>query len=217
MKKIWIFLIIAVILCISIIFYKMIMLDTSSQDTNQDIREINKEIIEQEENKTEGKNLTKQNQFIVYSPSFEDKGKIPVKYCDVGISGGQNISIPITWKNIPEKANSLFLVIVDPHPVAKNWIHWIVKNIPTDANGLEENASANNMPKGSVQLQGTQKDPFYHGPQPPAGTGSHPYEIHLFALKQNDIQINDRPTWEDILNTIKPQTIEEAIYTGYYP
>lgn len=157
--------------------------------------------------------------FSISSPAFENNGKIPVKYCEKSVQGGENISIPLSWQGIPEDIQSLFLIIVDTHPVAKNWIHWIIKNIPADATEIPEGASGtNSIPPKSIELTGTEGIKGYRGPAPPPGTGDHPYEIHLFALNSpgDNIEIPATLDWGTIQATLEPYIIQRTKYTGYY-
>jgi len=61
-------------------------------------------------------------------------------------AGGKNISVPVSWKNVPAGAKSFALSIVDPHPVAQNWVHWLVINIPKEVTVIEEGASRKGCP-----------------------------------------------------------------------
>ena len=76
----------------------------------------------------------------ISSSAFKDQGKIPIQYVMQG-AGGKNIAIPLAWKNVPAGTKSVALSIVDPHPVAQNWVHWLVINIPKEATSIEEGAS----------------------------------------------------------------------------
>lgn len=154
--------------------------------------------------------------FFVNSSAFEDGERIPSKYCTEGVEGGENISIPVSWAGIPEGTESLFLVIVDPHPVAQNWIHWVVKDIPISTTKLDEGASNTSMPGGVTELSGTEGTQSYRGPEPPPDTGDHPYEIHLFALSADKVEITNNPTWEQIESTLEPLIVEQTKYTGYF-
>src|SRR5512147_1441048 len=86
------------------------------------------------------------------STAFKDGEKIPIQYVMPG-AGGKNISIPLAWKNAPAGAKSFCLSIVDPHPVAQNWVHWLVINLPAQTTSIEEGASKKKMPKGSIELK----------------------------------------------------------------
>jgi len=115
------------------------------------------------------------------SSACADEGKIPPQYVMPG-AGGKNLSLPLQWSGAPAGTQSFALSIVDPHPVANNWVHWLVINISGNVNSLEEGASGKNMPAGAVELHNSWGKAGYGGPQPPPGTGDHPYEVTLYAL-----------------------------------
>ncbi|HWU36530.1 MAG TPA: YbhB/YbcL family Raf kinase inhibitor-like protein, partial [Candidatus Acidoferrum sp.] len=117
----------------------------------------------------------------ISSKAFKDGEKIPIQYVMPG-AGGKNVSVPLAWKNAPPGTKSFALSMVDPHPVAQNWVHWLVIHIPALAASLEEGASKKKMPAGSVELKNSFGDAGYGGPQPPKGTGDHPYVFTLYAL-----------------------------------
>src|SRR5213079_1433097 len=89
------------------------------------------------------------------STAFEDGKPIPTKYAHPGVTGGKNISLPLTWSEAPEGVKSFSLSIVDPHPVANNWVHWLAVNIPAEVSMLPEGASGTSMPKRSKELRNT--------------------------------------------------------------
>lgn len=114
--------------------------------------------------------------FTLSSPAFEDGGLIPVEYANTGVSGGDNISIPYEWRGAPDGTQSYALVLVDRHPVARSWVHWMVTGIPAASTALGPGASGRAMPAGVVEHLNTFGKPGYGGPQPPAGSGKHEYE-----------------------------------------
>ena len=81
----------------------------------------------------------------VSSSAFKGGEKIPIQYVMPG-AGGKNISVPLSWKNVPSGTKSFALSMVDPHPVAQNWVHWLVINIPADTVSIGEGASRRKMP-----------------------------------------------------------------------
>ncbi len=85
----------------------------------------------------------------ISSSAFKDGEKIPIQYVMSG-AGGKNISVPLTWKNVPAGTKSFALSMVDPHPVAQNWVHWLVTNIPPNVTTTEEGASKKKMPSASA-------------------------------------------------------------------
>ncbi len=100
------------------------------------------------------------------SSAFADGQSIPTKYANTGVSGGQNVSIPLEWSGAPAETKSFALAIVDRHPIANSWVHWLVINIPKTASMLAEGASrTNKMPTGAKELNNTFGNLGYGGPQ----------------------------------------------------
>lgn len=151
----------------------------------------------------------------ISSSAFKDGEKIPVKYVMPG-AGGKNISIPLTWKDVPPETKSLALSIIDPHPVARNWVHWLVINIPPTAASLEEGASKKKMPPGSMELRNSFGDIGYGGPQPPEGTGDHPYVVTLHALKAEKLELGLDTSLSAFKKAIEGKVMGSAAITGKY-
>lgn len=152
----------------------------------------------------------------ITSSAFKEKGSIPTKYAYHGVNGGKNISVPLAWSGIPQETKSLALSIVDPHPVAKNWVHWFVINIPPTVTQLEEGASMKSMPAGSKELFNTYGTVGYGGPEPPKGSGAHPYVVTLYALNIPSVSLADKTTLPEILKVLNGITITSATVTGMY-
>jgi Raf kinase inhibitor-like YbhB/YbcL family protein len=151
----------------------------------------------------------------ITSAAFKDKGKIPVQYAMPG-AGGKNISVPVSWKNVPAGAKSLALSIVDPHPVAQNWVHWLVINIPKEVTTIEEGASGRSMPLGSMELKSSFGDIGYGGPEPPKGTGVHPYVVTVYALNVEKLVLGSIQSLSAFKKAIEGKVIESASITGMY-
>jgi Raf kinase inhibitor-like YbhB/YbcL family protein len=151
----------------------------------------------------------------ISSSAFKDGEKIPIQYVMPG-AGGKNISIPLAWKNVPTGAKSFCLSIVDPHPVAQNWVHWLVINIPSQVTSIEEGASKKKMPKGSVELKNSWGDIGYGGPQPPKGTGDHPYVGTLYALNVEKLDLGANTSLSAFKKAIEGKVIGSASITGKY-
>ena len=151
----------------------------------------------------------------ISSSAFRDGEKIPVQYVMPG-AGGKNISIPLAWKNVPPTTKSFALSIVDPHPVAQNWVHWLVINIPKDVTSLVEGASGKKMPAGSAELKNSFRDPGYGGPQPPKGTGDHPYVTTLYALNVEKLDLRGNVSLSAFKKAIEGKVVASASITGKY-
>ena len=151
----------------------------------------------------------------ISSTAFKDQGKISIQYVMPG-AGGKNISVPLSWKNAPAGTKSFALSMVDPHPVAQNWVHWLVINIPKEANAIEEGASRKKMPPGSVELKNSFGDVGYGGPQPPKGTGDHPYVFTLYALNVDKLDLGTNTTLSTFQKALEGKVIESVSITGKY-
>jgi hypothetical protein len=151
----------------------------------------------------------------ISSSAFKDGEKIPIQYVMPG-AGGKNISIPLAWKNAPAGAKSFCLSIVDPHPVAQNWVHWLVINLPAQTTSIEEGASKKKMPKGSIELKNSWGEVGYGGPQPPKGTGDHPYVVTLYALNVEKLDLGVNTSLSAFKKAIEGKVIGSAFITGKY-
>jgi Raf kinase inhibitor-like YbhB/YbcL family protein len=161
------------------------------------------------------KNVLGGEHMEILSSAFKDGERIPIQYVMLG-AGGNNISIPLTWKNIPAGTKSFCLSIVDPHPVAKNWVHWLVINIPAQVTSIEEGASKKKMPRGSIELKNSWGEIGYGGPQPPKGTGDHPYVVTLYGLNMEKVDLGVNTSLPAFKKAIEGKGIGSASITGKY-
>jgi hypothetical protein len=151
----------------------------------------------------------------IKSSAFADGGKAPDRYVMKAI-GGMNVSLPFQWVNAPAGTKSFAFSIVDPHPVAKNWVHWIVTDIPALAKELKEGASGKTMPHGSRELENSYGDIGYGGPQPPKGTGDHPYVCTLYALNVENLNLPAETSLAAFKKALEGRVLSQAAITGNY-
>jgi Raf kinase inhibitor-like YbhB/YbcL family protein len=151
----------------------------------------------------------------ISSAAFKDKGKIPVQHAMPG-AGGQNLSVPLTWKNVPPGTKSFALSMVDIHPIAQNWVHWLAINIPLQVTSLEEGASRSRMPAGSKELVNSFGDIGYGGPQPPKGTGEHSYVITVYALTVDKLDLSMDISLREFKKALEGKLVQSATITGMY-
>lgn len=149
------------------------------------------------------------------STAFDNDGKIPVPYVMPG-AGGKNVSLPLSWTGAPPGTKSFALSIVDPHPVARNWVHWLVINIPAEVHSLAEGASGRKMPSGAQELNSSFGDPGYGGPQPPRGTGDHPYVVTIYALNVPRLDLSRNATLAAFQQALEGKVLTSASLTGYF-
>ncbi len=143
------------------------------------------------------------------SPDFSYGEAIPRKYA----VEGENISPPLSIKDVPASAKSLALLVEDPDVPREFrpdglWTHWLVWNMPTDVLTIPTGA----LPEGIVGLN-TRGVAGYGGPNPP--NGQHRYFFRLFALDT----ILDIPGDTDrtaFLSAVEGHIIEESVLMGTY-
>jgi len=153
----------------------------------------------------------------IFSTAFRNGSSIPTKYAYGEVQGGKNISPAFDWSGAPDETKSFALSIIDPHPVAKNWIHWFVINIPAAVTSISENASqTKTMPPGSKELYNSYGEIGYGGPCPPFGSGKHPYECEILALRVERMELSERATLSQFKSAIEGKIIARAKITGYY-
>jgi Raf kinase inhibitor-like YbhB/YbcL family protein len=150
------------------------------------------------------------------SPAFQDDKPIPTKYSHHGVVGGKNISLPFIWTNPPKETRSFALSIIDPHPVAKNWIHWFVINIPRGISSLQEGDSCRSIPSGSKELYNSYGTIGYGGPEPPKGSGPHPYVVTIYAIKNDSLDISQNASLAAFQKALEGNVLASAKITGIY-
>jgi len=149
--------------------------------------------------------------------SYKNNEVIPVKFTHRSVAGGENVSPGFSWADPPVNTKSFALSIVDPHPVANNWVHWLMIDIPFRERKLAQGASRSDAaPAGSKELMNSFGQQGYGGPAPPKGSGPHPYVATLYALNVAPLDIPKDATLRQFLRAIEGKVIEEASMTGTY-
>lgn len=125
---------------------------------------------------------------ILNSPALVAAAPFPERFVlnMAGCSGG-NHSPPLAWSGAPAGTRSFALTLFDPdeHGTPSGWWHWVVYDIPADAQLLPEGAGAENsrqLPSGAQQGRTDLGNAAYHGPCPASGDPPHRYTFTLYAL-----------------------------------
>jgi Raf kinase inhibitor-like YbhB/YbcL family protein len=104
------------------------------------------------------------------SKTFNHNESIPRRFtCQ-----GDDLNPQLSIAEIPEKTQSLALVMEDPDAPGKTFDHWILYDIPPSTNEIAEGASAGTAGINDFGKTG------YGGPCPPSGT--HRYFFKVYAL-----------------------------------
>ena len=108
----------------------------------------------------------------ITSPHWQYNQTIPAQFTCVG----EDISPALEWSDIPSHTQSFVLIVRDPDAPSKEWIHWIVKDIPVS----ETSVADNTVPSGGVEVANDFARTSWGGPCPPHG--EHRYFFELYAL-----------------------------------
>ncbi len=155
--------------------------------------------------------------FSLSSSAFGDGKTIPTIYANTGVLAGKNLSPPLVWVHSPRETKSLALACIDRHPIANNWIHWLVIDIPKTATGISTGASRTaNIPTGTKELQNSFGTMGWGGPQPPRSSGKHPYEFLLHALNVDKLNLAPDTDLAAFHKAIEGKVIATAKLVGTY-
>ncbi|WP_292037887.1 YbhB/YbcL family Raf kinase inhibitor-like protein [Massilia sp. UBA6681] len=151
---------------------------------------------------------------VLASSDFSARSSIPVEHtCD-----GADRSPSLSWSGAPAAAKSFALVIDDPDapdPAAPKmtWVHWVLYNIPPEANGLSGGVPEAELPRGTRSGLNDWKRTAYGGPCPPVGR--HRYFHKLYAL---DVVLPDlgHPTKKQLEQAMLGHILEQCELVGTY-
>lgn len=152
--------------------------------------------------------------FTIHSSAFTHNAKMPIKYtCE-----GEDLSPPLEWSALPEGTKSLVLIVDDPDapdPQAPKmtYVHWLLYNIPTTANGLMEAMDSKNLPLGTKEGTNDWNRTGYGGPCPPIG--EHRYFFKLYALNTTLPDLN-HPNKTTLEKAMAGKIIAETQLIGTY-
>ncbi len=158
-----------------------------------------------------------ESKFTLHSPAFENSKAIPSRYATTGVTGGKNISLPLVWEHAPEGTKSYAVSIVDLHPIAGKWVHWLIINIPPTSDSLPEGMSGTiKIPAGARELLNSYGKPGYGGPQPPKGSGPHNYEISIYALNVPSLPLEGHSSLTQFLKALEGKVLATAKTVGVF-
>lgn len=135
------------------------------------------------------------------SPAFTDGGAIPSRYtCD-----GEDVSPPLAWDDVPDGTRAFALTVQDPD--ARNFVHWLLSNIPGDLRELPEGQGDAIGTPGSTSFGAT----GWGGPCPPSGT--HRYVFSLYALSE---PLSSTGSLDQVLDGVDRLALGRAELAGVY-
>ena len=157
----------------------------------------------------------------VTSSAFDHHGMVP----ESNSAYGENVSIDLTWADLPEGTQQLALICDDPKVVEigmmeQPFVHWVMYNIPASASGLPAGLPSDATLEmegleGAVNgLNGLQR-PGYFGPRPPANGQLHAYHFRVYAL---DDALNLEPGLgkAELLDAMNGHVLATGMLMGHY-
>jgi Raf kinase inhibitor-like YbhB/YbcL family protein len=144
------------------------------------------------------------------STAFKEGEFIPKKYtCD-----GENVSPPLEWSGIPSETKSIALVCDDPDAPMGIWVHWVIFNIPSSKNNLNEKIPSQKvLGDGTVQGNNDFRKIGYGGPCPPSGI--HRYFFKIYALDKR-VELTPGATKGELLHEMTGHILTEGRLMGKY-
>ena len=135
------------------------------------------------------------------SSAFADGEAIPARYtCD-----GAKVSPPLAWKDVPEGAEAFVMTVRDPD--ARDFVHWLLSDIPGEARELPEGQGDTIGAPGPNDFGST----GWGGPCPPSG--EHRYVFTLYALSA---PLSGADSIGDVLEGVAQSGLGKAELTGLY-
>lgn len=160
-------------------------------------------------------------EFSVKSPQIKQSGNILNEQVFNGFGcQGDNISPALQWDNAPAGTKSFAVTVYDPDaPTGSGWWHWVAFNIPPDTSSLPKgagNAGTEKMPVGSVQSRTDFGESGYGGPCPPAGTAAHRYRFTVYALKADEIPLDENAPAAMVGFYLNQNLLDKAVLEAKY-
>jgi Raf kinase inhibitor-like YbhB/YbcL family protein len=127
----------------------------------------------------------------------------------IGDPIGRNIRPTVTWEAAPQGTKSFAVIMKDLDAPGGEYGHWVVFDIPANAGEL---SSFGALPRGTREGLNDNGDVGYLGPNPRFGKATHRYEITLYALKTDKLQLPEgvtQPTHDELVRAMQGQIIDQ--------
>ena len=148
------------------------------------------------------------------STAFDADAAIPTLYtCE-----GEDVSPALRWSDIPAGTKSLALIVDDPDapdPAAPKmtWVHWVLYNVPADAQALAEATDTESLPSNTLEGLNDWQRTGYGGPCPPIGRHRYFFKLYALDLVLPDLQ---QPTKAELEQAMQGHVLESAELMGNY-
>lgn len=109
------------------------------------------------------------------SPAFRAGQPIPARFT----CSGEEVSPPLRWRGVPERARELVLVVEDPDAPGGTFVHWTVFGLPAATEAFAEGE----IPRGGRIGENSSGNKRWRGPCPPERDEPHRYVFLIYALQ----------------------------------
>ncbi|WP_227718166.1 YbhB/YbcL family Raf kinase inhibitor-like protein [Microbulbifer sp. Q7] len=156
----------------------------------------------------------KEGAFRLASSTLQAGGRMPKAQLYYGFGcSGENISPELHWQGAPQGTRSFAVVMHDPDaPTGSGWWHWVVFNIPADVTALPEGAGdpKSGLIPEAIQSRTDFGSPGYGGACPPEGHGDHRYQFRVYALKVEQLALDENTSAAMVAYQINANKLAEA-------
>ena len=157
----------------------------------------------------------------VTSSAFDHHGMVP----EVNSAYGDNVSIDLSWAELPEGTQQLALICDDPIVVEigmmeQPFVHWVMYNIPASASGLPAGLTSDAALDidgllGAVDGLNGLGQPGYFGPRPPANGQLHAYHFRVYALDEA-LNLDPGLGKAELLDAMDGHVLATGMLMGHY-
>ena len=157
----------------------------------------------------------------VTSSAFDHHGMVP----EANSAYGDNVSIDLSWADLPEGTQQLALICDDPIVVEigmmeQPFVHWVMYNIPASASGLPAGLPSDatldmNGLEGAVNGLNGLRRPGYFGPRPPANGQLHAYHFRVYAL-DDALDLEPGLGKAELLDAMEGHVLATGMLMGHY-
>jgi Raf kinase inhibitor-like YbhB/YbcL family protein len=157
----------------------------------------------------------------ITSSAFDHHGMVP----EVNSAYSDNVSIDLSWSDLPAGTQQLALICDDPEVVEigmmeQPFVHWVMYNIPASASGLpaglpsDTELSIDGLEGAINGLNGLRR-PGYFGPHPPANGHLHAYHFRIYAL-DDELDLDSGLGKDELLAEMEGHVLATGMLMGHY-
>lgn len=147
----------------------------------------------------------------ITSAGFAHEGKLAQKWtCE-----GEDLSPPLVFREVPQEAAALVLIVDDPDAPMGTFVHWVLYDLPPTTTELAEGfPHRESFTDGTKQGLSDFGKVGYSGPCPPPGK-PHRYFFRLFALSQK-LELPPKQRKKDVEKAMEGKVLSSATLMGTY-